>query len=324
MLTISLQAFLKPSNGDDPALEIRDERHGHVRIRATGFDGAAARSGGQERRDLRPVLLRLRAGAARSDEPDRLPRGLPRQSGHDRERGGAHDRRHRRTGHRRHRQGPAPRPHLPQSHHQALSDARRLFRHGRDDSARRQLFPACGAGSRGTQADPLSPGPGRGRQVVAGRAPQGADGDPADLRARRRRRDQPGVRIAARSLPPGDDGRRPRKPLRRSLAASDRNLLALGGQAARRLRRRPLPLLGRQALSFEAATDRRRQDRAGRREQPGHLDPRRQGRHPQARTFLAARSGRLQLRRRPQPHDAGPAGIRRDVQGADQGAAPAA
>ena len=109
-----------------------------------------------------------------------------------------------------------------------------------------------------------------------------------------------------------------------ALAAPDRHLLALGGQAPRRLRRRPLAVLRRQALSVEAAPDRRRQDRAGRREQPGHLDARRQGRHPQARAFLAARSGRLQLLRRPQPHDAGPPRIRRDVQGADQGAAPAA
>ena len=38
----------------------------------------------------------------------------------------------------------------------------------------------------------------------------------ADLCARRRRRNEPDVRIAARPLPPGDDGRLPREPLRHS------------------------------------------------------------------------------------------------------------
>ena len=90
-------------------------------------------------------------------------------------------------------------------------------------------------------------------------------------------------------------------------APAHRRLLALGGQAPGRLRRRPLALLRRQDLSVEAAPDRRRQDRARRREQPGHLHPRRQGRHPQARAFLAARPGRLQLFGRAQPHDAGAA-----------------
>ena len=67
-----------------------------------------------------------------------------------------------------------------------------------------------------------------------------------------------------------------------------------------------------------------RQDRAGRRKQPGHLLAGRQGRHPQAGDYCAGRSGRLQLFRRPVPGQPGPARIRRDVQGADQGAAPAA
>ena len=44
-----------------------------------------------------------------------------------------------------------------------------------------------------------------------------------------------------------------------------------------------------------AAPDRDLQDRAGRREQPGHLHAGRQGRHPQARPLFAERSGRLQL-----------------------------
>ena len=68
----------------------------------------------------------------------------------------------------------------------------------------------------------------------------------------------------------------------------------------------------------------RRQDRARRREQPGHLRPRRQGGHPQARDAQPERSRRLQLLRRPEPRDPGHPRIRRDVQGADQDAAPAA
>ena len=73
-----------------------------------------------------------------------------------------------------------------------------------------------------------------------------------------------------------------------------------------------------------AAPDRDRQDRAGRREQPGHLLAGRQGRHPQARDLRAERSGRLQLFRRPEPRQPGHSRIRRDVQGADQDAASAA
>ena len=112
---------------------------------------------------------------------------------------------------RRHVQGSAPRPHFPQPHHQGLSFHGRVLRHGGHDPARRELFPARRAGARGAQANPLSPRAGRRRQVVARRAPQDADGDPADLRACRRRRNQPGVRIAARPLPPRNDGRGARR-----------------------------------------------------------------------------------------------------------------
>ena len=67
-----------------------------------------------------------------------------------------------------------------------------------------------------------------------------------------------------------------------------------------------------------------RQDRAGRREQPGHLLAGRQGRHPQAGVARAERSRRLQLLRRAEPRQPGHARVRRDVQGADQDAAPVA
>ena len=95
-------------------------------------------------------------------------------------------------------------------------------------------------------------------------------------------------------------------------------------QAARSLRRRHLALPRRQDPALAAAPDRDRQDRAGRREQPGHLLAGRQGRYPQARDLRAERSRRLQLFRRPQPRQPGHSRIRRDVQGADQDAASAA
>ena len=44
------------------------------------------------------------------------------------------------------------------------------------------LLQACGAGTRGKQADPLPAGPGRRRQVVDRRAAQGRDGKASDLR----------------------------------------------------------------------------------------------------------------------------------------------
>jgi serine protein kinase len=67
-----------------------------------------------------------------------------------------------------------------------------------------------------------------------------------------------------------------------------------------------------------------RQDRARRREQPGHLVAGRQGGHPPAGALRSERRGRLQLLRRPVPRQPGRDGVRRDVQGADQGAASAA
>ena len=115
-----------------------------------------------------------------------------------------------------------------------------------------------------------------------------------------------------------------RGEIRHPAAQAHRPDEPVGGQAARRVRRRHLQVLGGQALSVAAAADVRRQDRARRREQPGHLGAGRQGRYPQARVPRPERRRRLLLLGRPQPHDAGPARVRRDVQGADQDAAPAA
>ena len=65
------------------------------------------------------------------------------------------------------------------------------------------------------------------------------------------------------------------------------------------------------------------QDRTRRREQPGHLGFGRQDRHPQAGDDGAGRSRCLLVFGRPVPGEPGLARVRRDVQGADQGAAPA-
>jgi serine protein kinase len=100
--------------------------------------------------------------------------------------------------------------------------------------------------------------------------------------------------------------------------------VALGGEAAAGVQRRHHQVPRRQALPVDPGAGRRRQDRARRREQPGHLLAGRQGRHPPAGALRAERRRRLQLLRRPVPRQPGPDGVRRDVQGADQGAASAA
>ena len=118
--------------------------------------------------------------------------------------------------------------------------------------------------------------------------------------------------------------RDPREGIRHPAPLPAAHPVALGREAARGVRRRHPPVPDRQALPLGAAADRRGQDRAGRREQPGHLVAGRQDRHPQARDLRAGRPRRLRLLRRPVPGQPGPAGVRRDVQGADQGAASAA
>ena len=134
----------------------------------------------------------------------------------------------------------------------------------------------------------------------------------------------PVFEFAAGPVPSAAHGRPAGRQVRRREAQAYRPDFALGDQASRRDGRRHLQVLRRQDHAVQAAPDRNRQDRARRREQPGRLLAGRQGRHPAARAFQPGRSGCLFLQRRPQPHDAGAPGIRRDVQGADQGAASAA
>ena len=121
-----------------------------------------------------------------------------------------------------------------------------------------------------------------------------------------------------------EDGADPRAGVRHPAPLPEPHPQPLGGQAAGRVRRRHPQVQGRQAPPQHPQADRHQQDRAGRREQPGHQLAGRQGRHPQARDLCPGRPRRLQLLRRPVPGQPGPAGVRRDVQGADQGAAPAA
>ncbi len=144
---------------------------------------------------------------------------------------------------------------------------------------------------------------GGGKSSLAERA-QEADGDAPDLHAEGRQRDQPGFRIAARPVPSRAHGRSAGGQIRDRAAAAERPDLAMGGQAARRTVRRHLEIQRRQADAVAAAPDRHRQDRAGRRKQPGRLGAGRQGRHPAAREFQPVRSGRLFLQRRPEPDDA--------------------
>ena len=235
--------------------------------------------------------------------------------------GGADDRRHRRAQCHRHEQGSAARTHLSQQDDQDISDYDRFFRHGGYDPARRQLLPACGARARGAEAGPVSAGSRRRRQVLARRAAEAPDGIAAVLCARRRRRGEPHFRIASRPVPTRRDGRIHGAAIPNSRPSPDRDLLALGGEAARSVRRRSVEVFRRQDVPLEASPDRRRQDRTRRRKQSGHLGAGRQDRHPQARTLLPARPRRVQLFGRPQPHDAGAARIRGNVQGADQGSA---
>ena len=133
-----------------------------------------------------------------------------------------------------------------------------------------------------------------------------------------------GQRVAARPLLARALRRRAGERLRHSAPLPDRHHVAVGDQAPAGVRRRPVAVPRRARQSVGAAPGGDHQDRARRREQPGHLVAGRQGRHPQARAPVAERPGRLQLFRRPVPRQPGPARVRRDVQGADQDAASAA
>ncbi|GJE44235.1 hypothetical protein AEGHOMDF_3423 [Methylobacterium soli] len=277
--------------------------------------------------DERPVSelrQRVRGSARRGDEPLRVPRCLPRRAADVCERGRAHPRRHRQAGIRRHLEGRPPRPRLHEPDDPDLPGLLRVLRHGGDDRADRLVLPPRRAGARGAQADPLPPRPGRRRQVVARRAPEGPDGGPPHLRAQGRQRGLAGLREPARPVRPRDHGRGDPEPLRHPAPAPHWADEPLGPQAPRRVQRRHLAVHGDQGQALAPAPDRHRQDRARRREQPGHLEPRRQGRYPPPRDPVPGRPRRLLVFGRAEPSEPGRPRIRRDVQGPDQDAPPAA
>src|SRR5271165_6411093 len=120
-------------------------------------------------------------------------------------------------------------PHLYEPHDQGLPRILRLLRDGGDDRADRRLLPARRAGSRRAQADPLSAGPGRWRQIVARRTAETADGKRAGVCAEGRQGNQPRLRKPARLVRSARLWRRTRKALRHTAAAADRHVVAMGG-----------------------------------------------------------------------------------------------
>ena len=199
--------------------------------------------------------------------------------------------------HGRHQPGPAARPHLHEPHDQGLSVLRRDF-FGMEDTIERIVgffrYAAQGLEERKQILYLLGP-VGGGKSSLAERLKQLME-TAADLCAQGRQRDQPGFRIAARPVRPDDRmGDLLEKTIRHRAPPPDRPHLAVGGQAPRRIRRRHLQVQRRQADAVAAAPDRHRQDRAGRREQPGRLRAGRQGRYPQARELQPERSRRLFL-----------------------------
>src|SRR6266849_3660604 len=179
------------------------------------------------------------------------------------ERGRASARDDRRARDLRHQPPPAARPHLHEPEHPRLSRLCRLLRHGRDDRAHRRIFQARGAGPRGAQAGALSPRPGGWRQVFARRAAQTANGETADLHAEGRQADEPGLREPPGPVRPADHGGRHRAAIPHSKAPPGRDCLALGLEAARRVRRRHLQIHGGAAAPLAPAADLHCQDRAG-------------------------------------------------------------
>ena len=159
------------------------------------------------------------------------------------------------------------------------------------------LLPPCRAGAGGKETDPLSAGPGGRRQEQHRRAPEAADAGRALLC----HQGLAGERIAAGPVRRGRGRADPRIGIRHPAPLPEPHPQPLGGEAARRVRRRHPQVQGGQAPPQHPQAGGHRQDRAGRREQPGHQLAGRQGRYPQAGNLCAGRPRRLQLQRRPVP-----------------------
>ena len=183
------------------------------------------------------------------------------------------------------------------------------------------LLPPRRAGPGGEEADPLPARPGRRRQELDRRAAEAADGARAVLR------DQglAGERVAARPVRRRRGRPDPREGIRHPAPLPEPHPVARGPSSGSR------STAATSASSRSSSATRRVLKQIGvAKTEPGDENNQdislagRQGRHPQARDLRAGRPGRLQLLRRPVPGQPGPARVRRDVQGADQGAAPAA
>ena len=166
--------------------------------------------------------------------------------------------------------------------------------------------------------------PGGRRQVLPGRAAQALMEKEPIYVLKAGDQLSPIFREPARAVRPRDHGRCPPGALQHSAPGADRHREPLGAEAAGGMGRRPGALPRRQAVPVAAQADRRRQDRTRRRQQPGHLglvgkvDIRKLETYSQNDPDAYGFSGGLNRANQGIPR------IRRDVQGADQDAAPAA
>jgi hypothetical protein len=227
---------------------------------------------------------------------------------------------HRRAGAHRYPRRSAAEPHLPEQGHQALSGLRRLLRHGGGHRAPGLLPEARRAGAGGEEADPLPARPGRRRQVVAGGEAQGADAAHPLLR----HQGLAGVRVAAEPVlagggraDPGRGLRHPDRYLRTIMSPwAVKRLQEYNGDITKfRVVKLYPSILEQVAIAKTEPGDENNQDISS---LVGKVDIR------QLEHLRPERRRRLQLLRRPVPRQPGPDGVRRDVQGADQGAASAA
>jgi hypothetical protein len=232
----------------------------------------------------------------------------------------AHAARHRRAAGGGHPQRPAAVAPFRQQGDQDLSGLCRVLRAGRRHRAGGQLLPPCGAGAGRKEADPLPARPGRRRQELDRRAPEIADAGGAFLR------DQgfAGERVAARPVRSGRGWRHPREGIRHPAPLPHAHPVAVGGQAAWKSSAATSAASGWSSAT-RACSSRSASPRPSRATRTTRTSRAWSARSTSASSNLRpGRPGRLQLLRRSVPRQPGPARIRRDVQGADQGAAPAA
>ena len=235
----------------------------------------------------------------------------------------AHARRHRRARAGRHAQRPAPVAHLRQPGHQALPRVRAsstAWKTRSSRSSRSSSMPRR-ASRRRSRSSTCSGPVGGGKSSIAERLKQLME-QRADLRAQ----GLAGQRVAARPVRTRARRRRCSRRNTASRAATCTGIMSpVGGQAAGGVRRRHLAssassassrrCCARSAIAKTEPGDENNQDISS---LVGKVDIRK------LESLCAGRPRRVQLLRRPVPREPGPARVRRDVQGADQDAAPAA